>query len=564
MAVIESITHVSPQCLKIAFDAPMRNNAALRDPTLYVVPGVNVVSIEVEYANHQVYNPPAMGGAPKAVYVLVDANPYSASPITAGYSSTTGIVDFDGVALSGSATMSVTTKPAKELEYWTSPGMRTEETFLELRKLGRAVFTPAQPLNYSTAQLIGKINDLMSGGLFSYLGTSIPGFDRPSYPPMFGPAGFAYGTQAIPGIGLRYSFQDGVVPCHVDKLWGRSDGDNRLFRTSLHFHAHACIVLVAEGATPSVDAGLLDGSRWYAPAEGQNRQIVLVTAPPAGATVLAIYLPRHSLLQVGREIIAYDDLDPYTGEFTIYDRAQLCTELTEHLAGHVARDVWATSFLGRAEYNILAFGASGRALEYIAMDSGCPRSDQPTLSDTELRRAIFHTSRGMLGAPETAREAIRYIYPRLWPYLIVGEDPRWPKCVVIWYDGSKVIGEAYPNDPPVEPWETWLDDISWPDGFRGDIFTETFYRDDAVDAGWYGDFWLASPGDDPELWPYPIVLGGFPINLIGVMAPEIPPPFLSGGVLDYTYKNYLQRPEALDKALPVGCGVLLLDYTKLT
>jgi hypothetical protein len=543
----------------------MRNNDSLRDPKMYTVPGVEVVGVEVEYANTPVYDPPTiLGGAPAAVYLLLDANPYSPSPIVAGYVSLTDIVDFDGVGLSGSPTASVVTKPEKPIDYWTSPGLRTSETFMEFRKLGRSQFSPSQPLNYSTAQFIGKLNDLMSGGLFSYLGTSLPGYDPPAPPSGFSPAGFSDPAATIPGVGSTYSFQDGVVPFHVDKLWGPSDGRNRLFRATIAFHAHACVVLVAEGATESVDAGVLEASRWYAPTEGLNRQIVMLTPPPVGATVLAVYLPRQSLIQVGREIIAYDSLNPYTGEFVIYGRAQLCTELTEHNPGDVARDVWAASFVQRAEYNQLAFGASGRPLEYIAMDSGCPRGDQPTLSDTELRRVIFHTSRGMLGTPATAREAIRYLYPRLWPYILVGEDPRWPKCIVLWYDGSKVIGEEELDDPPIEPWETWLDDVSWPDGFRGDILTETYYRDDAVDDAWYGDYWLASVQDDPELWPYPVILSGVPTDLIGPMAPEIPPPFLHDGIVDYTYKNYMSRPVALDKALPAGCGVLLLDYSKLT
>lgn len=569
MAQLISTEHVSPACIKIKFNDALRNNADLRDTASYVVSGSVVVAVRLPYAQAQEWDPldpePKNGGTPEDVYVILAEPPMSGS-VAAGLSAAgaANILDFDGANLVGVATILTALFDQKTITYWTSDGTRTEETFTELGKLGRARFTETQPLNYSTAHMLGKLNDLLSGGLISSLGSALPGPAEPTTVTTFSPAGFAPASLAVPGIGDPITFKDGLVPYHVDKLWGNTNGDNKLFRASLPFHPFECVLVVAAGRAETADNGIVDSDRWYAPNNGQDRQIMMLEALPKGTAIIAIYLPRKSLIRIGEEIIAYDEMDIDTRQGVIHGRAQLMSQLVEHDEFDIVEDVWATSFVAKAEINMLAFGASGRPLEYIGQDHGSPRSDNPTLNDTNLRRMIFHTSVNMRGVPGTMYEAIRYIYPQLWGYIIVGEDPRWPGCVTIWFSNDDQIGDRnWITSPSVEPWETWLDHISWPDGMPLDLLTETYYRDDAVDDGFYGDYWLWDATEDPVGWAYPVVISGSIVSLLGAPAPVIPPPFISGATIDTTYRSYIVRPPGFDKVLPAGCGVLLLDTALL-
>lgn len=565
MTALSTAEHVAPRCVKLTFTGPMRNNADFRDPQYYSVNGgVTVEHVEPQYAQSApfVSSPSQLGGVPVAAYLLLDQNPNDAGSTIAGLSASglTTLLDFDGLNLTAPQTVSLTTKTQQDISYWTGDGIRTKETFNELSRVGRAKWTTAQPLNYSTAQMIGKLNDLMSGGLRAVLDTDIEGPANPMIVPTFSAGGFASSPIPIPDIGLTISFRNNIIPCHVDKLWGVSDGSNRLFRASTTYHPHSCVLIAAEGDSDSVDQGIVDDSRWYAPNEGFDRQVIMKEAPPAGATIIAVYVPRRSLIAVGHEIIAYEESDIDNGTAVIYGRNQLMSSLEAHSSGDVIEDVWGTSFVKKAEYNILAMGGSGRALEYIGMDSGCPRSDNPTLNDTNLRRMIYHTAVTMRGTPETAREGIRYIYPRLWPNIIVGEDPRWPGCIVIWVNEDTIIGDMnWITSPNVELWETWLDELSWPDGMPTELINETYYRDDGVDSAEYGDYFLADFTEDPEVWPYPIVISGNLSYLLGEIAPVIPDP----ASVSSAYRSYLQRPDGLNKVLPNGCGVLLLDTSLL-
>jgi len=569
MTQLISTEHVSPACVKLTFDNSLRNDTTLRDLASYAVPGYTVAYVFLPYAQAQEWNPldpvSENGGSPESVYV-VTSEVIASGPLLAGMSASglANILDFDGNNLTGSATISTVIDDLKTITYWSQDGVRTGETFNELGRLGRVAFTEIQPLNYSTAHMIGKVNELLSGGLISNLGSALPGPDEPMTVTTFSPAGFSSPPVTVPGIGDPLTFKDGLVPYHVDKLWGACDGSNRLFRATLPFHTFECVLVVASGRAETADEGIVDSVRWYAPNKGHDRQIMMVEAPPKGAAILAIYLPRKSLIRIGNEIIAYDELDIDTRQAVIYGRAQLMSQLSSHDEGDIVEDVWATSFVSKAEINMLAFGASGRPLEYVAQDHGSPRSDNPTLNDTNLRRMVFHTSVNMRGVTGTVYEAIRYIYPQLWVHIVVGEDPRWPGCVTVWFSNDDQIGDlSWITSPPVEPWETWIDHISWPDGMPIDILEETYYRDDAVDDGFYGDYFLADFTEDPVGWPYPIVLSGPIVSLLGTPAPEIPPPLYDGVNVDTTYRSYIQRPPGLDKALPAGCGVLLLDTALL-
>jgi hypothetical protein len=167
----------------------------------------------------------------------------------------------------------------------------------------------------------------------------------------------------------------------------------------------------------------------------------------------------------------------------------------------------------------------------------------------------------MRGVTGTVQEGIRYIFPQLWKYMIVDEDPRWPGCIVIWFSSTLIIGDtSWVTSPGVELWEKWLDDISHDDGLPTDLIAETFYRDDVVDSAVYGDFYLPSHTTSSVGWAFPVVLSGPEIHLIGLPSTTIPPAFNDGGVLNTLYKDIMLRPPALDKVLPIGCGVLLLDY----
>lgn len=561
MTQLSSVIHVSPNCVKLVFDGPMRNNADLRDATKYGVSGNTIVRVEIEYAQSQPYvSSSQLGGAPVSVYLVCEDNISDGGALVGVSFAIITLRDFAGALLSGSSSKNVTTHTFKDITYWTADGIRTQETFDEYSRLGRAKWTLNQPLNYSTAHMVGKINDLMSGGLRAILDGDIEGPAEPTRVATFSGAGYASSMITIPGVGSTITFKDGIIPCHVDKLWGSSNGSNRLFRTSNAFHTHACVLIVSEGTSDSPDKGIMDNTRWYAPNSGYDRQIILEDPLPVGATIIAVYVPRRSLLAIGHEIIAYEESDIVAGTAIIYGRAQLMSQLEEHKDGDYMEDVWGASFLKRAEYNTLAMGASGRALEYIGLDSGSPRSDNPTLQDLDLRRMIYHTSVTMRGVPGTVKEGIRYIYPRLWSHIIVEEDPRWPACYTIWFSEDTIIGDlTWITSPNVEPWETWLDELSWTDGMPLGLMAETYYRDDAIDDGTYGDYFLEDFTEDPAIWPYPVVLSGSIVGLLGASAPVIPDPAsVSSG-----YRSYLVRPPGLDKVLPAGCGVLLLDISLL-
>ena len=561
--------HVSPKCVKLTFDGPLRNNADLRDPTQYRIDGsgITITRVEVEYSQRQPYDaglPVVFGGAPISVYLILSANPYDAGSTLAGTAGVITTVDYDGDLLGRYTDAAFTPLLYVTPTYWTADGLCTIDTFNELNKEGKASFTANEPLNYSSAHMIGKVSDLMLGGMVGYLASTIDGPSEPEHISTFSPAGFASTPASIPGIGDSFTFEGSLIPCHIDKLWGNSDGSNRLFRTSISFHSHSCQIVLVDGVSDMTEVGILPDDEWYAPNSGDDRQIVIETALLEGATLLAVYVPKKSLLQIDTEILAYEESDIYAGTAVIYGRAQLSSDIVEHAIGDRVVDVWNASFVTKTEYNTLAFGASGRALEYIGQDYGCPRSDNVFLNDTDMRRMIFHTSCTMRGVTGTVQEGIRYIFPQLWKYMLVGEDPRWPGCVVIWFSGNTVIGElSWLTSPAVELWESWLDDISHADGLPTDLIAETYYRDDGTDSTVYGDFYLPTFTTTSVGWPFPVVLSGPAIHLIGLPSTTIPPAFNDGGVLNTLYKDLLVRPSALDKVLPIGCGVLLLDYDVL-
>jgi len=538
MAVfVTSIEHVSPCCCKFVFDGAMRNNVQLKKKTNYTIPGFTIKGVVVPAAQAQPYDagdPNDNGGMPEAVYIATTEPITGAGPIAADFTAAglVAIVDYTGVAVGG---LSPVTNPVltpiaqQDITYWTDNGLRTSETFKELKQMGRARWnnTTEQPMNYSTAQMIGKINDLMSGALTSYLGGDIVGPTEPEYIATLTPGGVSSPVTPPAGIGDTITFKDGAIPFHVDKLWGVSDGSNKTFRTSIMYHPFACVVIVAEGETESLDAGIVDDDRWFSPNSGYDRQLRLQKAPPQGATVLAVYVPRASLVKIGEEILAYEESDIVAGTAIIYGRAQLKSSYVLHEDGDFIEDVWGASFIERAQYNMFTFGASGQALEYLARDYACPRSDNPRLNDTQLRRMIFHTSCSLRGTPGTVTEALRYIHADIWPFIIVDEDPRWPGCIVIWYSTDTVIGDlSWITSPPVEPWETWLDHLSWLDGMPLDLMSETYLRDDAVDAGNYGDYLLPDWTEDPVIWPFPVVISGPAVSSLGTPAPYVPPPLV--------------------------------------
>src|SRR5512136_1968382 len=141
MTEISQVEHVAPNAVKISFSGPMRNDDELRAVANYVVPGGTIIAVEVEYIHAAPYVDPAnLGGAPKAVYLLLAGNPYSASPITVGLTVdaySTKIMDFSGNFLSGGETRQLATVAWVSPPYWAADGLRTREAFAELSRIGR-------------------------------------------------------------------------------------------------------------------------------------------------------------------------------------------------------------------------------------------------------------------------------------------------------------------------------------------------------------------------------------------------------------------------------------------
>lgn len=567
---VTGATHTSPHCIRVDFDGQLRNNAALRDIANYQVRDIGLVTsatilgIYVPTAQAQEFVGPAPdGGAPESVYIVMEEELYTflGASIQVDIDNANPAVDpvdyYDTLVL-GVATATLTASPTIAQTYGTDDGLRTGEGFSEFAKLGKAKFRSTNTNNYGIAELIGKLADFSSGGLIAELLTNIDGpLDTDvEIPPTFGPGGFALPDPATPGIGDTITLSR--IPSHVDKLWGPCDGVNTLFRASIHFDPFSCVIYRVPNPLGTDPGGELELYEWFAPTSGTDRLIRTTEAPPIGSSLIAIYKPRNSLYRIGHEILACMDIDASANTALIIGRANLCTDLEEHAIGDTIEDVWATSFVGRARYSLFAFGAHGRPLEYIAHDRGVPHSDNPRMSFTELRRAIFNTSSQMRGTPGSAILALRYVFPDVWPYIIVDEDPRWPGCLTIWYSTEAIgdIGGVWADAPGVEPWETWLDHLAYMDGFPMDLYTETYFRDPITDVTYDGDYFLEDGADDPELWPFPVVVSGPAALTLGSPAPSLPDPYW----VSDAYRNFIIRPKALDRVLPTGVGVLLLDH----
>jgi len=574
--------HVSPRCIEVVFDGPMRNNDDLRDPANYTVdigfPAVTAVYVPtVQQAPYDPLDPNPNGGKPLSVYLLLDDDPYPvANPILVAVENIapTSPVDYYAAAVLVANTTNADTSETQASDYWEDTGLRVDQAFREeMPKLGYPKFGDNQGMNRSMVLAIAKIADMMSGGSMSILDSAIVGplETIDSFIPDGFVGGFGEPWPVEPGVGDSFAFKDARIPFHIDKLWGNCDGTNTLFRTSIPYHPFCCDVVLVPPSKYEHIGGDLDLVDWYSPNSGRERLIKLTSAPQEGYSVIAIYKPRQSLIRIGKEILAYHESDIYTGTATICGRSQLCTDLEEHAIGDVIEDVWCTSFVGRVKYNLLVFGASGRALEYASSELGLSRSDNPTFNDTELRRAVFNTGVTVRGTLPTAILAFRYVYPDLWPYVLIGEDPRWEKCLVVWYSSEQI---NFDTDivPGVEPWETWLDHLAYSDGFPMDTYTNTYFRNPITDVSYDGDYFLAGPTSDDTDWPFPVVVSGPDIYLIGTPAPSLPEP---GTIYELgqappmnpaiptvndKYRKYICRPYGLDRVLPAGTGVLLLDH----
>lgn len=564
--------HVSTHCIRIDFDVAMANiDFSLRGPVNYEVTGgsppyVNPDRVLTPTATSQDWFYAYNGGLVKSVYIIYDNFDLHSAGITGIWVANSGPTYpkslYEGLYLDVN-TWAVTTYETYPTTYWSDNGLRYSQVFDELSLTGKAKYTTAQPTNFGIASMLGKIADVVSGAALGELNADIVGQVSPAEVKdvRFGGSGFSLPKTEVPGVGDTISFGGNGIINHVDKLWGPCDGTNDLFRSSIAYHPFKCSVILVQPSLSSASSRVLESEEWYAPSSGDDRLLRLVEAPLRGATLIAVYAPKHSIVRIDREIIAYVESDLSTNTATIGGRAQLMSEIDEHKSGTIVEDVWAASFVHRAELNLYAFGASGKALEYVARDGGVPRGDNPTLDDTELRRALFNTAVALRTTIGTFEQALRYIYPDLYPYITWNEDPRWPGCITIFYNSSEPIQDL--NDlqpvPPIELWETWLDHTSWVDGFEVELLYDTYYRDPITDVSYEGDHYLENDTDRPDYWAYPIVLAGPNVSIMGTVSPLIPPPY----TVDSSYKNYITRPKGLDRAIAAGVGVLLLDTARL-
>jgi len=560
--------HIGAYYIRVDFDGPMRADVNLRASSNYTVSGPTIVTDVLEQtAQSQYYlGPPIFGGAPRSVYLQCDrdvATTGASVTVTVKNAGAGDPVDYYGNLLINNSYVMSTISTVSDF-YWEDDSLRVTEARKEIGKTGAKYKSKTTtPINYSLVTMMGKLADLVSGGHLSTLNTNIDGpLEGIDALPVEGltPGGFSPPLASTPGVGDTISFVDNKIPAHVDKLWGPCNGSNTVFRTSIFFHPQACILLYIPPAGTTETGAIIDNTDWYSPQAGKDRLIKLINAPSEGASIIAVYIPRKSLLRINEEIIAYDNSDFNAGTVEIVGREQLSTEFQEHFIGDTVEDLWATSFVGRALYNLLCWGASGTALEQRANDLALSRTDNPALTDIDLRRAVFNTAVNMRGTPGTFDQAMRYIYPNLWPHITYAEDPRWPNCVTIFFS-EEVIGDtSWISEPEVEPWETWIDHIAWLDGIETDLLYDTYYRDPITDVSYFGDFFLEDGLENPAIAPYPVVMGGVPITILGMPAPNIPPI----STVSSEYKNYITRPHGLDRALPCGIGVLLLDYGYLT
>lgn len=578
MTDVANVYHVSPRCVRVDFNGPMRNNDNLLSPANYTVgvglPAVTAVYVPtVQQAPYNPLDPNPNGGKPLSVYLVIDGDPFVvANPIlvTVENVAPTAPVDYYAAAVLVVNTANAVTYETYDADFYDDSGLRVKQAFeKELPRLGKPKFGVNQPINRSMALAIAKLADLSSGGSLATLTANIQGpLDAiDSFIPDGFVGGFGESWPDEPGIGDTVTFDR--IPFHIDKVWGKCDGSNTLFRTSIPYHPFKCMVLRVSPKKYDHMESELDLVEWFSPNEGKDRLLKLASAPDVGYSVIAIYIPRQTLIRVDKEIIAVHETDITNDSAIICGRSQLCTELTAHESGASVEDVWATSFVGRARYSLMAFGASGRSLEYIANERGLSRTDNPSFTDTELRRAVFNSAVQPRATVPTAMLAIRYIYPDLWPYIFVSEDVRWKKCLVIWYS-TEQINFDIEKAPAIEPWETWLDHIAYSDGFPMDTLYRTYFRNPIGDTSYDGDYFLSGPTADDTDWPFPVVVSGPAIYKLGIPAPSLPlpDPYLEPTVpvvpTSTEYRKWICRPYGLDRVLPTGTGVLLLDVAFLT
>ena len=140
---VVSATYVSPHCLCVQFDQPLRNDSALRTPANYVLSGGTgavVSAVKTPLAQAQEYTGGSPnGGKPSRVYLLTDEDLYATGDDTVTVSSVVNY--YDGTPVSSSANSAIASLiQTVEPTLWTADSLGRREVIREFGRVGKVRF----------------------------------------------------------------------------------------------------------------------------------------------------------------------------------------------------------------------------------------------------------------------------------------------------------------------------------------------------------------------------------------------------------------------------------------
>lgn len=512
--------HVGPRVLEIRFNKRALGNAALTTPANWTVvktagPGptpLTVLTVEK----------PLGAPNPRRVYLITQETPGDGGTyqVTAA-----GIVALDGAAL-GVSFVSVLTTGLRAID---DPN---ELKLLEMQNRMGAVkkwSIVAGRFWQGLVRAKSLIDGLIGGRRRVELGLDV-----------------SAATSAVATLSA------GVIPMTEVPLGG-SDGVNRTFRTQHTFDWRRVqpfrtpLPTVTFNTTPSFP------DNWYAPGGGYERLFRWLDPPQRGSATVLYYTPTRGLVRIGAELAAFITSPSAIDlkQVTLVERGRIGTTAAAHLAKAPVYDYWGSSFIETLESALSYRTGVDTLLGVRGKDIGVERIPED-LDDRGFRRVLLNVGVGKKNTVQIFDTALQYLYRDIWRHTLVGEDPRWPNAVVVWYNADQILrGSANPAN--IEIWEDWLEEAVRQDGTEP-TQGRTYLHADATDNEYVGSYLMEAPsdaGDDPN---YPVIVSGEDIWVLGIPNPPPPP------APDPSYRGLLFKPRELERILPGGVGILLLQH----